>query len=49
LLTAGFGSVDYLDLRDADSLASLPAYQPSARLFIAARMGSTRLIDNIAV
>jgi pantoate--beta-alanine ligase len=49
LLDAGFASIDYLDLRDGSSLARLDSLQPGARLFIAARIGSTRLIDNIAV
>lgn len=48
LAMLGF-AVDYLDLRHADTLAALPAYQPPARLFIAAKLGTTRLIDNIAV
>ena len=50
LLAAGFGSVDYAQLADADSLAPLsvrPARQ--ARLLVAARIGRTRLIDNMAV
>jgi pantoate--beta-alanine ligase len=49
ILTAGFASVDYLELRDGDSLAALTGYQPGARLFVAARIGTTRLIDNIAL
>ena len=50
LLAAGFGSVDYAQLADADSLSPLsvrPARQ--ARLLVAARIGRTRLIDNMAV
>ena len=39
--------VDYLELRDAD-LGPLRADRP-ARLLIAARLGSTRLLDNIAI
>jgi pantoate--beta-alanine ligase len=39
--------VDYLELRAAD-LGPVPAHGP-ARLLIAARVGSTRLIDNVAV
>ena len=39
--------VDYLELRDAD-LGPAPAVGP-ARLLVAARIGSVRLIDNIAV
>lgn len=47
ILAAGFSSIDYLDLRDGDSLAALDAAHEGARLFVAARIGTTRLIDNI--
>ncbi len=49
LLGAGFTSVDYAEMRDADSIGLLNANNGNARLFIAARIGGTRLIDNIAV
>ena len=49
LLMGGFDSVDYFDLRDADSLALLEGDNGNARLFVAARIGRTRLIDNKAV
>lgn len=49
LLGAGFASVDYAELRDAGSLALLDADNGHARLFVAARIGGTRLIDNMAV
>jgi len=49
LLAAGFASVDYFDLRDANSLAALAADNGNARLFVAARIGGTRLIDNMPV
>ena len=49
LRVAGFDSVDYADLRDADSLAPLDTDNGHARLFVAARIGGTRLIDNLAV
>jgi pantoate--beta-alanine ligase len=49
LLGNGFDSVDYAELRDADSLAPLQAPNGNARLFVAARIGGTRLIDNMAV
>jgi pantoate--beta-alanine ligase len=48
LAEAGFTSVDYLEVRGADDLACLgsgPATAP-ARVFVAARLGKTRLIDN---
>ena len=49
LLSAGFVSIDYCELRDGTTLALLDEPSPDARLFLAARIGSTRLIDNIAV
>jgi pantoate--beta-alanine ligase len=49
ILAGGFASVDYLDLRDGESLAALDRAEAGARLFVAARIGGTRLIDNIAV
>jgi pantoate--beta-alanine ligase len=50
LTDGGFGSVDYADLADAESLAPLAELGPHpARLLVAARIGGTRLIDNMAV
>jgi pantoate--beta-alanine ligase len=50
LLNAGFASVDYAVLADAASLASIERLSGgSARLLVAARIGGTRLIDNMAV
>ena len=50
LLAAGFASVDYAELRDADSLAPLAAAGLTpARLIVAARIGKARLIDNMPV
>ena len=50
LLSGGFATVDYAELRDADTLALLPALGLTpARLFVAARLGRARLIDNMAV
>jgi pantoate--beta-alanine ligase len=50
LVAGGFASVDYAELADAESLAPLAALGPRpARLFVAARIGGTRLIDNMAV
>ena len=50
LTGGGFDSVDYAELADADSLRPLArlADRP-ARLLVAARIGGTRLIDNMAV
>jgi pantoate--beta-alanine ligase len=46
----GFSSVDYLEVRDAETLALLlRADGRPARVFAAARLGTVRLIDNIAV
>jgi pantoate--beta-alanine ligase len=50
LLEGGFASVDYAELRDADSLAVLDEMgEAPARLLVAARIGRARLIDNMAV
>jgi pantoate--beta-alanine ligase len=50
LLDAGFASVDYSELVDADSLEHLGELgNRPARLLVAARIGGTRLIDNMAV
>jgi pantoate--beta-alanine ligase len=50
LVAGGFASVDYAELRDADSLAPLAALGTRpARLLVAARIGRARLIDNMAV
>jgi pantoate--beta-alanine ligase len=47
--TAGFGPIDYLDHRDAQTLASSDTTDRPSRLFSAAWLGGTRLIDNVAV
>ncbi len=49
ILAAGFKSVDYVSLCDADNLQELTTLDRPARLLSAARIGSTRLIDNLAV
>lgn len=49
LEAAGFAPIDYIELRDADSLAPLDRLESPARLLAAAKIGRTRLIDNIAV
>jgi pantoate--beta-alanine ligase len=46
LSAAGF-IVDYLELRNAETLAPLERLAAPARLLAAARLGRTRLIDNI--
>jgi pantoate--beta-alanine ligase len=46
---AGF-AVDYLEARDAQTLSRIGSQQDGAvRLLVAARLGTTRLIDNVAV
>ncbi len=50
IVGAGFTGVDYAALADSRSLAPLAALGPDpARLLVAARIGGTRLIDNMAV
>jgi pantoate--beta-alanine ligase len=46
---AGFAPIDYVELRDAETLAPLVALDRPARLLAAARIGKTRLIDNLPV
>lgn len=50
LLASGFSQVDYAEICDASSLAPLAVLSDApARLLVAARIGGTRLIDNMAV
>jgi len=49
LLKAGFNSVDYVAFCDPDSLAPLETFEGRGRILAAARLGKTRLIDNMAV
>jgi pantoate--beta-alanine ligase len=50
IIAAGFSSVDYAVLADSTSLAPLAVLGDApARLLVAARIGGTRLIDNMAV
>jgi pantoate--beta-alanine ligase len=43
------GSVDYVEVRDADSLAPIDAVGDRAVLAVACRVGATRLIDNVVL
>ncbi len=47
LAGAGFERIDYVELRDAETLDPLAALDRPARLLAAAIVGSTRLIDNL--
>lgn len=49
LEAAGFGPVQYLEVRDADTLAPVAQVEREARVIAAAYLGGTRLIDNVAV
>jgi pantoate--beta-alanine ligase len=49
LLARGFQSVDYVAIRDAATLAPVEKLSSPARVLAAARVGGTRLIDNMAV
>ena len=49
LLAAGFTSIDYIAIRDAQSLAPIADLARPARILAAAWLGKTRLIDNMAV
>lgn len=49
VLAAGFDSVDYLEVRDAETLAVTENADRPLRVLVAAKIGGTRLIDNMAV
>ena len=49
LAKAGFDPVDYVELRDAETLAPVASLARPARLLAAAKIGRTRLIDNLPV
>jgi pantoate--beta-alanine ligase len=49
LKQAGFDRVDYVAIRDAESLAVAETLERPARVLAAARIGRTRLIDNMPV
>ena len=49
LRKVGFASVDYVAIRDAATLAPILSLTRPARILAAARVGATRLIDNMAI
>jgi pantoate--beta-alanine ligase len=49
LWAAGFSHVDYVAIRDAETLDHIAALDRPARILAAAKIGKTRLIDNMAV
>lgn len=49
LLEAGFNSVDYVAIRDAETLVKVENRNRPARILAAAKIGGTRLIDNMPV
>ncbi|MES2472609.1 MAG: pantoate--beta-alanine ligase [Pseudomonadota bacterium] len=49
LYKAGFDHVDYVAIRDAASLDHIAALERPARVLAAAKIGKTRLIDNMAI
>jgi pantoate--beta-alanine ligase len=49
LRAAGFTAIDYVEVCDAETLAPLGRVAGPARILAAARLGDTRLIDNVAV
>jgi pantoate--beta-alanine ligase len=49
LARAGFEPIDYVEMRDAETLVEMGTLDAPARLLAAARIGRTRLIDNLPV
>jgi pantoate--beta-alanine ligase len=49
LVRAGFDRIDYLEVRDAETLEPPERIERPARVLAAAWLGATRLIDNVAV
>ncbi|MAU41592.1 MAG: pantoate--beta-alanine ligase [Kordiimonas sp.] len=49
LQEGGIHNIHYLDIRDAQTLENITRVHNPARVFIAAQVGTTRLIDNMAI
>jgi pantoate--beta-alanine ligase len=49
LQEAGFDKVDYVAIRDAETLAMIDVLDRPARVLAAAHLGRTRLIDNMPI
>ena len=49
LRSAGFNHVDYVAIRDAQTLDHIAVLERPARILAAVKIGKTRLIDNMAV
>ncbi|HLO75516.1 MAG TPA: pantoate--beta-alanine ligase [Magnetospirillum sp.] len=49
VLAAGFANVDYIEVRDAETMGAISGLTRPVRILAAARLGTTRLIDNIGV
>ncbi len=49
ILKAGFRSVDYVEARHAETLATLETAREPGRVLAAAHLGRARLIDNVAI
>ena len=49
LARAGFDPIDYVELCDSETLEPVESLERPARLLAAAKLGRTRLIDNLAV
>lgn len=45
----GYGPIDYLAVRDVKTLQHMPDGSEEGRVLVAANLGKTRLIDNIAI
>ena len=49
IAAAGFGTIDYVEARHADTLAPLTNAVEPGRVLAAAQLGRARLIDNVAI